>query len=189
MASVLDNPAVRQAALPISVEQYHELGRAGIIPEKTELVRGVILGKMIKSPEHSWLVQYLADWLRTHLPIGWHVRQEQPLTLADSEPEPDLAVVEGSPADYRQQHPATASLVIEEAVTSSDLDREKAAIYAEANVLEYWLLLPGVEQAEIFTRPAVNGYAIHRTIEIDGTLSPLGFPTMKLALRALFEAE
>ena len=189
MASVLDNPAVRQAALPISVEQYHELGRTGIIPTNTELVRGVILGKMIKSPEHSWLVQYLVDWLRSALPTGWHVRQEQPLTLSDSEPEPDVAVVLGSPGNYRQRHPSTAALVIEVAVTSSELDREKAAIYAEANVPEYWLVLPGQDQAEVYSLPNECGSTQHQTIEIDGFLSPQAFPQLKLALRTLFEAE
>ncbi|MEX2171460.1 MAG: Uma2 family endonuclease [Pirellulales bacterium] len=187
MASVLDNPAVRQAALPITVEQYHELGRTGIIPANTELVRGVILGKMIKSPEHSWLVQYLVDWLRSALPTGWHVRQEQPLTL--SEPEPDVVVVSVSPADYRQRHPSTAELVIEVAVTSSELDREKAAIYAEANVPEYWLFLPGQDQAEVYSLPNECGYTKQETIEIDGFLSPQAFPQLKLALRTLFEAE
>ncbi|MEZ6080011.1 MAG: hypothetical protein R3C56_31345 [Pirellulaceae bacterium] len=61
MASVLDNPAVRRLALPISVAQYHSLGHAGLIDQETELLRGVIVAKMIKSPRHSFLVQILAD--------------------------------------------------------------------------------------------------------------------------------
>src|SRR5690349_9249472 len=116
MASVLDNVAVRQAALPFSVEQYHKRGEAGIIPQNTELLRGVILKKMVKSPEHSWLVQRLVDWLRDGLPSGWLVRQEQPLTIEDSEPEPDIAVVRGSAEDFRRGHPRTAALVIEVAI-------------------------------------------------------------------------
>jgi hypothetical protein len=43
MASILDNAAVRSAALPITVEQYHRLGEAGIIPQHNELLRGVIV--------------------------------------------------------------------------------------------------------------------------------------------------
>jgi hypothetical protein len=82
---------VRDAVLPFSVEQYHKLGEAGIIAQDTELLRGVIVEKTVNSPEHSWLVQKLVDWLRATVPAGWHVRQEQPLTFADSEPEPDIA--------------------------------------------------------------------------------------------------
>ena len=69
MASILENAAVRDAALPISVEQYHRLGQAGIIPQHTELLRGVIVEKMVKSPEHSWLVQRLVDRLRDTFPL------------------------------------------------------------------------------------------------------------------------
>ena len=73
MSSILDSPAIRRAALPISVEQYHQLGAGGIIPEKTELLQGVILEKTNKSPQHTWLVQRLAKWLQS-LPSDVHVR-------------------------------------------------------------------------------------------------------------------
>jgi len=32
MASILEQPAVREVVLPISVEQYHRLGEAWIVP-------------------------------------------------------------------------------------------------------------------------------------------------------------
>jgi Uma2 family endonuclease len=111
------------------------------------------------------------------------------LTLSDSEPEPDVAVVLGSPAEYRYRHPSTAALVIEVAVTSSDLDREKAAIYAEAKVPEYWLIMPGLEQTDVYSMPAQNGYAQQRSIDMDGVLNPQAFPQLHLSLRTLFEAE
>lgn len=50
MLSILETPAVREAAMPVTVEQYRRLTEAGIISEKTELVRGVILKKPRKSP-------------------------------------------------------------------------------------------------------------------------------------------
>ena len=52
MFSILENNAVRDAVLPISVEQYHQLGESGILQGNTELLRGVIVEKMIKSPKH-----------------------------------------------------------------------------------------------------------------------------------------
>jgi len=36
MSSILDNPAIRQAILSVSVEQYHRLGETGLIPVNTE---------------------------------------------------------------------------------------------------------------------------------------------------------
>jgi hypothetical protein len=43
--SILDNPAVRQAVLPVTVEQYHRWGESGLIRENTELLRGIIVEK------------------------------------------------------------------------------------------------------------------------------------------------
>jgi len=187
MSSILDKPAVRQAALPIAVEQYHRLGELGIIAENTELLHGVIVEKTIKSPRHTWLVQQLADWLREAVDERHHVRQEQPLTLADSEPEPDLAVVSGSPDEYRAAHPSTAQLVIEVAVVTADLDREKADLYAAAGMPEFWLVLADDETVEIYDGPSASGYASCRRCSRSDTLRAPCLPRAELKLGALFD--
>jgi Uma2 family endonuclease len=175
MASILENAAVRDAALPISVEQYHQMGESGIIAAETELLHGVIVKKMVKSPEHTWLVQRLLEWLRGAVPVGYHLRQEQPLTFADSEPEPDIAVVFGSPEDFRRRHPETASLVIEVAITSEALDREKGQAYAAAKVAHYWLVLPHQRTVECHRQPTPHGYAEVIIAEVGDELElPLG---------------
>src|SRR5437660_2976908 len=78
---------------PLSVEAYHALGEAGLIPERTELLYGFVYHKMPKSPPHTFLVLRLLRLLEPVLPPGFHLRPEQPLTFVDSEPEPDVAVV------------------------------------------------------------------------------------------------
>jgi Uma2 family endonuclease len=186
MASILDNRAVRDAAVPISVEQYHRLGQTGILSQPTELLRGVIVEKMVKSPEHSWIVQWFVDWLRENVPTGFHVRQEQPLTFADSEPEPDITVVVGDPSDYRHSHPHTAALVIEVAIWSEALDREKAVACAAAGVTEFWLVLPDDKTVEAFSQPAATGYAARRTAAGGEELDSIAVPGLRLSLAELF---
>jgi Uma2 family endonuclease len=44
------------------------------LAQAIELLRGVIVEKWVKSPEYTWLVQRLVDWLRATIPAGWHVR-------------------------------------------------------------------------------------------------------------------
>jgi Uma2 family endonuclease len=184
--SLLDKPQIREWLLPISVEQYHQLSEAGIISQNTELVRGVILKKMTKSPLHTYTVHVILQWLAAVLPAGVYVRKEEPLTLADSEPEPDLAVVRGSANNYRTGHPRTAHLVIEVAVASLDLDREKAAIYAGASIDEYWIVIPERQQLEIYRQPSPTGY---RTRQIagasDGTFELASFPGVLVDPRSL----
>ena len=186
MTSILDNPAIRQAILSVSVEQYHRLGEAGLIHENTELLKGVIVEKMIKSPAHSWLVQFLVDWLRANLPPDLHVRQEQPLTFADSEPEPDLAVVAGGPDDYRSAHPSTALLVIEVAVSSGELDREKAHVYAAAGISEYLIVLPEENCVEAYSLPQLSAYSHVRKLARGELLNLTSLPHAALQLSTLF---
>ncbi len=152
-SSLLDVPTVRQQALRFTVEQYHLLGEAGLISEQVELLNGIIVEKMSKSPLHSGTAQKLVRLLNQVIPESWLVRQEQPITCRDSEPEPDIAVVRGTEDEYFHSHPVTAELVIEVAISSSEIDVEKAAIYAEANVSEYWIILPEEKRVQTFTVP------------------------------------
>jgi hypothetical protein len=120
ISAVTDEPSIRARMHPIGVETYHHLGQMGHLSERTELIRGVIIDQMPKSPLRTSIVQKLTRALLRTLPPGWHPRAEQPMTFADSEPEPDLAVVAGEIEDYEQAHPRTAALVIEVCVTSEE---------------------------------------------------------------------
>ena len=164
MLAILEKPEMLRHALPLSVMAYERMAELGLVDEKTELIRGVIFEKMSKSPLHSGLNQLLIELLRPHLPEGFCQRIEQPLRLLDSCPEPDIAVVAGSAKDFLREHPATARLVIEIAVSSEALDREKAAIYAEAGVDEYWIVLPGNGTIECFTQPVDGRYGCHQRV-------------------------
>ena len=85
MSSILDKPSVRHAALPISVEQYHRLSAEAIISERTELLQGVIIEQMTKSPLHTYLVQLLVKWLETVVDANQYVRKEEPLSISMKE--------------------------------------------------------------------------------------------------------
>lgn len=188
MPSILEKPAVRRAALPISVEQYHRLSAAGIVTERTELLRGVIIERMTKSPLHTYLVQLLAKWLESAVSDEFHVRQEAPLSLADSEPEPDIAVVRGAARQYRHEHPRTAELVIEVAVATIGLDRDKAEIYAEAGIPEYWIVIPEQQLVEVYRSPTADGYNARERFEgPKSMLRPRVLPQAALQLGTLFE--
>ena len=186
MASILDNASVRHSALAMSVEQYHRLGSSGIIPERTELLRGYVIEKMNKSPDHTFLVESISDWLRVHAIAGTYVRQEQPLTLADSEPEPDLALVEGSLRDYRHAHPHKALVVVEVAVSSADVDYEKKSIYAEAGIPEYAIVLATERRVEVYADPGPSGYGRRVDLAENDRLALAAIPAAELDLRRLF---
>src|SRR5262245_3154115 len=142
MTSLLELPAFRERVHRTSVEEYHRLGELGVLSEEVELLRGIVVTKMPKSPLHELVAQKLMQCLLATVPSDFVVRREGPLTLRDSEPEPDLSVVHGQPDDWAAAHPSTAHLVVEVAVSSAVLDEGKAEIYAEADIPEYWLVRP-----------------------------------------------
>ncbi len=186
MLSALDIPAIRQLAVPVSVAQYHRMGELGLYDKRTELIRGVVIHKMTISPLHSFLVQYLVDLLKKTTPNGWLVRQEQPLTLADSEPETDIAVVKGSVSDYRHEHPRSANLAIEVCVSSEAVDRNKIELYAEAGVEESWLVLAEEKTIEVFSSPKKGRYTETEKFTLSDSLSPSHFPKATISLSQLF---
>lgn len=164
MIEILERPEVRCRVAPISVAGYHQLRDLGLVEVKTELLNGVIVEKITKSPLHTFLAQRLHVWLAEGLPSGWQLRKEDPLTLVSSEPEPDLALVAGSAETYRSHHPTTADLVVEIAVSSVEVDRAKADVYGEAGVSVYWLVLAEHHRVEVYSQPSPNGYACTETL-------------------------
>lgn len=141
-----------------SVADYERLAELGVVPRHAELIRGFIVEKMPKSPLHTFLTQRICEQFRLRLREGLTVRQEGPLRLEDSMPEPDVAVVRGTPEDFRARHPTTAELVVEVAVSSVALDRENASLYAEAGIAEYWIVLGESETLEVYRQPENRVY-------------------------------
>jgi Uma2 family endonuclease len=189
MNAILEQPEVRKRVHSWSVDDYHALGAAGCVDESVELLRGMIVEKMSKSPLHTAIVRRLFRFLFPHAEaLGLDLFKEDPLTLADSGPEPDLAVVQPAPYDQLQSHPATAALVIEVAITSIEVDRGKAPIYAEAGIPEFWLVRPESSEIDIFSRPENGVYQNVETIGAGGVLTSAVFPDFSLPVDELFRS-
>jgi hypothetical protein len=130
--------------LRMSVEKYHELVRAGAFNEHdaVELLDGVVTEKISKNPPHRLATRQLDLALSKLVPAGWHVQNQEPITLETSEPEPDSAIVRGTLKDYGNRHPCgeEIALVVEVADTTLVTDRYKAELYAQAGIPFFWLV-------------------------------------------------
>ena len=184
--AILDIPEVRERVHRWSVEKYERFVVKGGLAKNHELIRGLVIEKMSKSPLHGSISKRLYDFFLPRLQPGFSVRQDLPLSLADSSPEPDLAVVRGNDRDFVKRHPTTASLVIEVAISSVALDRENASLYAEAGVEEYWIVLPRKQQIEVYRRPEAGVYRDVQTIR-EGVLKCVGVPGVSVVLDELFD--
>ena len=162
MATILDLPEIRERVFRWTVVEYEKLGDDPAF-RRTELIRGLIVNKMSKSPLHSTITTKLYVFLLRTLRREFVTRQEQPLRFMDSMPEPDISVIRGTLDDFGTRHPAMAELVVEVAISSVAPDRENASLYAEADVAEYWIVLGETEQVEVYRRPVGGVYQERRT--------------------------
>lgn len=141
-----------------SVEQYHHMIEKGILTkdDHVELIEGLILQMSHVGPPHRYTVEELFATLRSIVPAGWKVYPRRAITFADSEPEPDISIVRGTNADYKDRHPlaSEAVLLIEVADSSLAFDRLlKSRVYAMAGVPEYWIVNMVERQIEVYRNP------------------------------------
>ncbi|MFL5342492.1 MAG: Uma2 family endonuclease [Gemmataceae bacterium] len=142
-----------------TVDEYHRMIQAGILTENdpVELLDGWITPKMPQNVPHQLSIELVPEVLRSVLPIGWRVRAQLPITTADSEPEPDFAVVRGPILRHQLAAPTPADIgvLIEAADSTLGHDRNvKGPLYARANIGCYWIINLVDRQVEVYTDPA-----------------------------------
>lgn len=163
LATTAESPTIPpDSVYQLSVEQYHQMADAGILTtdDRVELIEGILVKRMTISPLHTFVTQKFAE-LMNDLLAGWYARTQQPITLGDSEPEPDGSVVRGRGEDYRQSHPAVPDIgiVFEAADRSLAFDRgRKKRMYAANGVPVYWIANLKEKVIELHADPAGNDY-------------------------------
>jgi Uma2 family endonuclease len=161
------SPVESVAAIPndlilrLSIEQYHAIIQAGILTDddSVELLEGWLVFKMPKNPPHRVTTRLVRTALENILPRGWYVDSQEPITLSNSEPEPDIVVVRGDTRQYLDRHPGAEdiALIIEVSDTTLQRDRTvKKRIYARAGIAIYWIVNLVEEQVEMYSQPLVE---------------------------------
>lgn len=185
MSAVLDLPEMRERVKRWSVQEYERFTEAGVFGKNVELIHGILVQKMSKSPLHGSTAKKLYDTILQQVDASQSVRQDLPLKFSDSLPEPDVAVVSGNDSAFLHQHPTSAELVIEVAVSSIALDRENAAMYAGAGVREYWIVLPKQRKVEVYREPFAAGYKLMLVFEAPQMLQCASVPSIRVNLGEL----
>lgn len=144
------NPLERIAKDPywlrqFSVAEYHRMVESGIFGSngQVELLEGWIVNKTSQNPPHASSVGRVARRVSKLLPDNWTIGVEGPITLADSEPEPDVTLARGEEEIYDTRHPGPGDIgVLIEVGDSSVLSdrRYKGELYAKAKIPEFWLI-------------------------------------------------
>jgi Uma2 family endonuclease len=143
----------------LSVDQYHEMIRTGILTEDdpVELLEGWLVLKMSKNPPHSAATRLIRKTLERLIPARYYVDSQEPVTLGDSEPEPDVTVVRGDMDQYRDRHPGPTEVALLVEVSDATLERDrgfKKRLYAEASIAIYWIVNLTERQVEVYSDPS-----------------------------------
>jgi Uma2 family endonuclease len=117
------------------------------------------------------------------------VYQEAPLQLRelDSEPEPDVLVCSNPDVTAYGTSETAPLLVIEVADSSVSYDLgEKAALYAEAGIPEYWVVNLVDRVVEVFRQPRSGRFESHQVVGAGERLAPDAWPDAAIELSSLF---
>jgi Uma2 family endonuclease len=142
----------------ITVEQYHRMQEEGAFrkEDRCELIHGFLLEKPTIKPPHASATSRTMNQIVALLGFEVVVRSQLPITLADSEPEPDAVIASGTYDDYDTRHPGPHDILflIEVSDTSLEFDRGvKLSLYAEAGIPQYWILNIAERCIEVYTQP------------------------------------
>ena len=168
--------------------EYDRLIEIGVFQagDPVELVGGELIVAEPQSGPHYTAISLIEDALRSVFGSAWQIRTQAPLALDErSEPEPDVAVAQGTPRTYVRDHPARPVLVVEVAVTSLALDREhKGSLYARAGLEDYWILNLVDRVLEVYRQPISDAaapfgwrYGSRQTVDAESAVAPLARPT------------
>src|SRR5207247_268717 len=175
-----------------TVEEYHRMGEAGILPEdsRIELVTGDIVVREPIGSRHAGTVNRLNRLWTSRLAERAVVQVHNPIELPkeDSEPQPDVTLLRPRADFYATAHPLADDvlLLIEVGDTSLLLDRRvKIPLYARASIQEVWLVDLINDRVEVYHTPQGNRYGDATVIERGQRLAPLAFSDVTVAVEDL----
>ncbi len=172
------------------MDEYHRMIEAGILDEDehVQLIDGFLIAMTPQGEPHAQVIQRLNRLLVRSVGEGLVVRPQLPLTLGDSEPEPDLAVVREADLS-RDRHPGAALLVVEVAADSLRVDRgAKAVLYARAGIPEYWIVSLEDSTVEVLRDPdaSAGAYRARVVLAVGESVTTPSVPGLAVDVAGLF---
>jgi Uma2 family endonuclease len=177
----------------LSLAEYDSMVHAGAfdrMERKVELIRGELHAMNPAGPVHDDLITYLTDWSADHRDrTSTVITSQTGLNLPEqvSRPEPDLLWLRKD--RYRQAHPTASDVQLAIEVSQSSLAydlEQKRLLYAEAGIVEYWIVDAMASCIHVFRNPEQGEYRVRQILKSGETLSPQIAPDAKLHLDDLF---
>jgi Uma2 family endonuclease len=161
--------------------------------QKLELVDGELISKMGKNRPHVNALIFVQGWLIRV--FGWEfINPETPIDVAPednptNEPQPDIIVLKRPSREFKNANPQPADLhlVVEVSDTSLGFDlTKKAALYARAGIVEYWVLDVAARRLVVHRGPAGGQYTAVAVYGEQETIAPVAAPSAEFRVAEAF---
>lgn len=179
----------------ITRDEFYRMLDWGVFhDQRVELIEGTIMQMAEQTNLHGASITLSADALRAAFGSGFWIRVQASLDLSPySVPDPDLAVVRGSPKGCAAVNPTSAQLLVEVSETTLRYDRhDKASLYARSGIADYWIVNLVDRCLEIRRNPGPDasqrfgfGYADVTTLLPAKFASPLAQPSARIRVEDL----
>jgi Uma2 family endonuclease len=173
-----------------SIEDYHRMIETGILSDRrVELIAGEIVEMSPEKPLHRFINNKTVKYLRQLLQGKAEVFEAHPITLSNSEPEPDIAIVSLPDTTYLTRHPYPVDIywLIEISDTTLNYDLgTKKRLYAEAGIKEYWVINLQAKLLKVFRQAVDNDYSSEQEIS-EGKILALAFEDVEIEVEKLLE--
>lgn len=172
-----------------TIDRYHQAVEAGVFDDvPVELLDGELIDMSPEGVPHSSFSDEAAEYLRERLRGRAKVRETKPITLPNnSEPEPDISIVQLPVEIYRSHHPYVENIYWLIEYSNSSLEKDlkiKSKVYAKADIAEYWVVNLRTRELIVFRDPIDGKYQSQITLT-SGMISPLSFPDVDIEVLRL----
>jgi Uma2 family endonuclease len=180
-----------------SRDEYLKMSELGWFDgRRVELIGGEVIEMPAQFDVHLAAIKLTEDALQRAFGSAYWVRNQGSLDLSPhGVPDPDLAVIRGSPKGRAARTIATSALLVVE-VSDSSLPydrREKGSMYAAAGIADYWIVNLVQKQLELYRRPVADSaetlgfrYSTRKILDPGDTIAPLAARKARVAVADLF---
>ena len=175
-----------------TIDEYHSMIESGLLDyRQVELLKGEIVEMSPEGEAHAYFSSEAEEYLRELLRNKATIRSGKPITLPDdSEPEPDIAIVQKLGREFLAHHPYPENIFWLIEYSNSSLDKDlniKTKIYAEVGIVEYWVVNLKRRQLIVFGDPQDGEYATKLTYG-EGTIYSLAFPNIAISVNSIISS-
>lgn len=175
-----------------TVEDYHKMIDAGVFAGNPnyELIEGEIVKKMTQGDFHIACVNRLTRLFGRFYNDEFILSVQNAVVIGDiSEPEPDIALLKFQ-EDFYASGKADSDdvlLLIEVSDSTVKYDRNvKTRLYAEAGVVEVWIVNLPDQIIEVYSEPKKGKYQTIEKFDKKQTISPKSLPKVNLKVSDIF---